>query len=90
MLDTPIINQNLFDMMLQHVGSIDSIHDVCMVNNISLTELDPGMMIEMGSVVNQSVIDYYTEVDHIPANAYQGAVENGVEFEEIEYELIIY
>lgn len=72
MTTTVLHNQSLFDVMLQHTGSIAGIFDIALSNGVSITgELFPGQILKVdGSVqADQDILDYYTAKRVQPATA---------------------
>lgn len=71
MTTTVLHNQSLFDVLLQHTGSIAGIFDVAYSNGVSITgELSPGRILKVDGVqTDQDVLDYYTAKRVQPATA---------------------
>lgn len=66
-------NQSLFDMALQHSGSIESIFEIILANNLSLTdEVKAGQTLIMPNVISKDndILSYYTAKKIQPATAF--------------------
>lgn len=60
--------QSLIDLAVQHHGNIDSLHDLIVLNNLSITDdLEYGYEIEIGNPISNNVIENYIEKNVIPA-----------------------
>ncbi len=65
-------NQSLFDVVLQHTGSVASVVDVAKVNNISVTDdLEPAMELVIPDTVkvDNDILNYYSAKAIQPATA---------------------
>ncbi len=82
--------QTLFDIALQMSGSIESVFELAMENDLSLTEdLNVQDLKEAGSVVNAQIKAHYESNKITPATAIESIIESGIEFMEIEYDFIV-
>jgi LysM repeat protein len=67
---TVLENQSLFDIAIQYCGTVESIFDIAMLNNISITAfLDPGQKL----LVSNQNYGYDEIVDHYIVNKIQPA-----------------
>jgi hypothetical protein len=63
-------NQSVFDVTLHHTGSFAKVLELAMLNGLSITdELLPGVVIAIPAVDDQSMIDFYTRMNVVPATA---------------------
>lgn len=67
-------NQSLFDVALQHTGTIESLFELALANGISVTDdLTAGTPLSLGEgqrVRNKDVLDYYTAKKIQPATGF--------------------
>lgn len=53
-------NQTIFDIAIQHMGSVEGVPLIMQANDISISEyLTAGMSINIPSVIDQRVVDFY-------------------------------
>ncbi|MXV37668.1 hypothetical protein GO491_03085 [Flavobacteriaceae bacterium Ap0902] len=72
MMQITLHNQSTLDVMLQHTGSLESIFDVAVVNDLSITDdLVPGQSLEIPTdvVKDSDILNYYTAKQVQPATA---------------------
>lgn len=85
---TIIDKQNLLDIALQASGTIESVFEIALQNNISITdEISPGTTLHIPDnlVKNKDVLNYYTQQSILPATG-SNAENLGVEIlEGIDY-----
>lgn len=66
-------NQSLFDVALQHSGSIDSIFEIILANDLSLTdEVKAGQTLTIPDVIlkDKDILGYYQAKKIQPATAF--------------------
>jgi hypothetical protein len=62
--------QTLFDIAVQYCGDREAAFQIANINDISLTETLPvGLSLEIPEVINQKVVNYYTNNSISPATA---------------------
>lgn len=65
------LGQTLFDVALQHYGSLEGIKDLMRKNPTVVTsfevELEGGQGLEVGEVIDQDVVDFLNERRSVPA-----------------------
>lgn len=68
-METVVLDgQSLFDIAIQEAGSIESVFDIAVANNISITDmLQAGQILIKGKVLNVSVAEYYRMKNIKPA-----------------------
>lgn len=69
---TILHNQSLFDVLLQHTGSLTGIFDVAMVNGLSIAQnLTPGQKLTIPDSVekDKDILNYYKAKNVQPATA---------------------
>ena len=63
-------NQSVFDIAIQHGGSLDSAFELSVKNNVSVSgTLTPGQSFEGTSVTDRKTVDYLNERNSVPASA---------------------
>lgn len=61
-------NQSIYDVVTQHFGTMDSLFEFATLNNLSITDdLVYGSEVDIGSPINNEVINTYIEKNIIPA-----------------------
>ena len=66
-------DQTLADVAVQHAGDISALIDVCLANNISLTD-NVLSIINVNNVVNKQVVEQLNKKENIPATNVEGLV----------------
>lgn len=62
--------QTAIDIAMQHHGSADAVHDLCLLNDISITqELATGGYLQSAPVKNAYVVKIYSADEIIPVSA---------------------
>lgn len=79
-------NQSLFDIAMQHVGCTEAAIDIAILNDMSLTDdLSVDQLLEIPSVKNKQVVNYYSVRGIFPATAVTLADESGTKLGGIGY-----
>lgn len=89
--------QNLFDLAIQHCGSLEAAFDLAIANDLSLTDdLQAGQELDLPAVQNAQVVQYYSVNRLQPATGITQDELNellntgeGIEFWAIEYEFAV-
>ena len=87
--------QTLIDIAIQELGSAEGAYGLAALNGLSVTdELVPGLELQLPTVTNKSISDYYTNkgikpATYITANTILPENEGGVEFWAIETEFLV-
>jgi hypothetical protein len=70
-MTAPVLNrQSLFDLALQHCGSVEAAIDIALLNGLSLSDsLEVGSELLLPPVLNKPVADYYRNRNITPATA---------------------
>ena len=91
-------NQSLFDIALQTLGCTEAAFDIALINGISITdELLTGQILQIPSMSDYTQrrnAEYYSINNILPATAITAdiattALEEGIEFWTVEYDLIV-
>lgn len=81
--------QSLFDLAIQMGGSVESVFDLAVAQNMSITDLlEVGHIVEPISASDKRVFNYYQLKNITPAT---GDIElnEGIEFWYVEYDFIV-
>jgi hypothetical protein len=84
-------NQSLFDVAIQHAGAPEAAFELAAKNGLSITdELATGSLLAGVDVVNKVVANYYSTRKLQPATGItDDAIEEGIEFWYVEYDLVV-
>lgn len=81
--------QSLLDIAIQEGGGIESLFDLALKNDLSITEkLTPGQNLITPVITNVDTQNYYRIAGLKPATDV-GEIEQGIEFWYIEYDFIV-
>ena len=73
---TVLHNQSLLDLALQHTGTIESIFELAVLNDKSITDdMVAGTSLLIGEISNKDILAYYTAKNIQPATAFTKADE---------------
>lgn len=65
-----VIQQSLFDLAIQMGGSVESVFDLALNNELSITgEIMPGYDMNADKTTNEQIIDYYRIKNITPATS---------------------
>ena len=68
---TVLHNQSLLDLALQHTGTIESIFELALLNEKSITDdMVTGASLLIGEISNKDILSYYTAKNIQPATAF--------------------
>jgi hypothetical protein len=68
--------QWLGDVAIKHAGGIESVFELAVINDVSLTEnLNPGTILTPTVVTNKRVMNYYERNGLIPASSDTGSAQ---------------
>lgn len=68
---TVLHNQSLLDLALQHTGTIESIFELAILNEKSITDdMVAGASLLIGEISNKDILSYYTAKNIQPATAF--------------------
>ena len=68
---TALHNQSLLDLALQHTGTIESIFELAVLNEKSITDdMVAGASLLIGEISNKDILSYYTVKNIQPATAF--------------------
>ena len=68
---TVLHNQSLLDLALQHTGTIESIFELAVLNEKSVTDdMVAGASLLIGEISNKDILSYYTAKNIQPATAF--------------------
>jgi len=71
---TVLHNQSLLDLALQHTGTIESIFELAVLNEKSITDdMVAGASLLIGEISNKDILNYYTTKNIQPATAFTKA-----------------
>lgn len=71
---TVLHNQSLLDLALQHTGTIESIFELAVLNEKSVTDdMVAGASLLIGEISNKDILNYYTAKNIQPATAFTKA-----------------
>lgn len=85
-------NQSLFDIAIQKCGSIEAAYDIAILNGLSITdELTAGQVLNLPTVVNSNIADYYESKGIAPATAVTAAdlIFEGIDYWGIDVDFIV-
>jgi hypothetical protein len=94
-MEIQVLNeQSLFDLAVQAAGSVEAVFDIADLNGWGITEeLPAGARVEISTVLNRQVAEYYRVNGISPATGITAddapAVQEGVEFWGIEYDFMV-
>jgi hypothetical protein len=75
---TVISGQSLYDIALQHAGSPEAVVEIAQANYMSLdTSLEGGRELEIPTVHNKKLVDYYKQNNIIITTEYYGTDDTG-------------
>lgn len=66
---TLLQGQSLFDIALQHCGSMEAAFDIAALNDIAVTDNPAGMALQLPAPIDTMVVTYYKNNDIKPATA---------------------
>lgn len=87
-----LAGQNIFDVAVQHAGSVEAAFDLAITNDISLSDaLTVGEELLGAGKVRADIVDYYARRVFNPATdeTLIGEIEGGIEFMGIEIDFIV-
>ena len=68
---TVLHNQSLLDLALQHTGTIESIFELAVLNEKSITDdMVAGTSLLIGEISNKDILNYYTAKGIQPVTAF--------------------
>ena len=71
---TVLHNQSLLDLALQHTGTIESIFELAVLNEKSVTDdMVAGASLLIGEISNKDILNYYTAKSIQPATVFTKA-----------------
>jgi hypothetical protein len=83
-----LAGQNLHDVAIQHCGSAEAVHDIALMNGLSVTDVLPwGTEIFIPPPVNKSVVSFLAKDNWQPSTVSQVAEPFGIGFDLIELDL---
>ncbi|MEY4902836.1 MAG: hypothetical protein RLZZ292_651 [Bacteroidota bacterium] len=84
------LQQTIYDIAVQHCGTMEAVFDLCRLNDIGFTDvLVHGQVLKLPNPRDKAVVRYFLDGKYVPATDFNLSIQEGIEYWGIEYDFIV-